>query len=85
MSDKTKTGHGYTCDPGCGCRGNAIPATYLLMQRLAVEEMAQVLIDHTRIDGIHGDCSCGHIVPPGRSFAAHQATALRASILGGAA
>lgn len=45
-------------------------------------EVARVLIDHTRTDGIHGDCSCGHVVPLGHSFAAHQADALaRAGLL----
>lgn len=48
-----------------------------------VDEVARVLIDHTRINGIHGDCSCGHVAPLGRSFAAHQAAALRAALLGG--
>lgn len=56
-----------------------------LAAALDVEEMAQVLIDHTRTDGIHGNCSCGHIgLLWGHSFAAHQAAALRAAILGGA-
>lgn len=50
----------------------------------AIEEMAQALIDHTRINGIHGDCSCGHVVPLGRSFAAHQAAGMRAALLGSA-
>lgn len=39
-------------------------------------EVARVLIEHTRIDGIHGDCLCKHVVPLGHSFAAHQAEAL---------
>lgn len=39
-------------------------------------EVARVLIDHTRISGILGDCSCGHRVPLGHSFTAHQAAML---------
>lgn len=39
-------------------------------------EVARVLIEHTRIDGIHGDCLCKHVVPLGHSFAAHQAAML---------
>lgn len=44
------------------------------------DELAGVLISHTRIAGIHGDCSCGHVVPLGHSFAAHQADALVAHL-----
>lgn len=70
------------------CHGQELPeapidlARAALVAALDVEQMARVLIDHTRIDGIHGDCSCGHVVPLGRSFAAHQAAAYRAAIVG---
>jgi hypothetical protein len=40
------------------------------------ERLADLLIDHTRLRGISGDCSCGHVVPLGHSFAAHQADAI---------
>ncbi len=49
---------------------------------LDADEISQTLIAHTRIDGIHGDCSCGHIVPLGHSFTAHQAAMLRAVTIG---
>lgn len=55
-------------------------ARRMLNQHVFVEQVARALRDHTRIDGIHGDCSCGHVVPLGHSFAQHQATALHASI-----
>lgn len=42
----------------------------------AVSEAGRVLREHIRIDVPHGDCSCGHVVPLGHSFAAHQADAL---------
>lgn len=42
-------------------------------------DVARVLIEHTRINGIHGDCSCGIVVQPGRRFSDHQAEALHAA------
>jgi hypothetical protein len=43
--------------------------------------VASVLIEHTRINGIAGDCSCGHVVPLGKSFARHQAAAVVAALV----
>jgi hypothetical protein len=48
------------------------------------EALARVLIKHTR-RGTEGLCSCGHVVPFGASFAAHQADALAAYLTDGAA
>jgi hypothetical protein len=42
-----------------------------------VDQVMNVLIEHTRIDGIHGDCSCGVVVPLGHRFTEHQAEELR--------
>ena len=42
-----------------------------------VDQVMRLLIEHTRIDGIHGDCSCGVVVPLGRRFSEHQAQELR--------
>lgn len=44
-----------------------------MSDRDAIED---ILIDHTRIRGISGDCSCGITVGLGLSFAAHQADAI---------
>lgn len=52
-----------------------------LTAALDAVDVARVLIDHTRINGIHGDCSCGHVAPLGRSFTAHQEHAIRAALL----
>lgn len=50
-----------------------------------VEGLAAVLIDHTRTFGMLGRCACGHVVPLGHSFAAHQAEAVTAWLTGGEA
>lgn len=41
-----------------------------------VERVMLLLIEHTRINGIHGDCSCGVVVQLGRRFSEHQAQEL---------
>lgn len=41
-----------------------------------ITDTMNVLIEHTRINGIHGDCSCGVVVPLGRRFTEHQAEEL---------
>jgi len=41
-----------------------------------VEQVMHLLIEHTRINGIHGDCSCGVVVQLGRRFSEHQAQEL---------
>jgi hypothetical protein len=41
-----------------------------------VEQVMNLLIEHTRINGIHGDCSCGVVVQLGRRFTEHQAQEL---------
>lgn len=41
-----------------------------------VTDVMNVLIEHTRINGIHGDCSCGVVVQLGRRFSEHQAEEL---------
>jgi hypothetical protein len=48
---------------------------------LAADLIASVLIEHTRLRGIEGDCSCGHVVPLGKSFARHQAEQVVAALL----
>lgn len=40
-----------------------------------VQAVAEALIDHTRLRPPSGECSCGHEVPLGHSFAMHQAEA----------
>lgn len=41
-----------------------------------VKRVADVLVEHTRMNPPGGRCSCGHEVPLGRSFTEHQAQAL---------
>lgn len=37
------------------------------------EAVTYRLVHHYRVNPPAGDCSCGHVVPPGHSFATHQA------------
>jgi hypothetical protein len=46
----------------------------------AVQIITAVLIAHTRIRPPAGDCSCGHVVPLGHSFTAHQAERIVAAL-----
>ena len=41
-----------------------------------VEQVMHLLIEHTRINGIGGECSCGVVVQLGRRFTEHQAQEL---------
>jgi hypothetical protein len=77
-------GHGTACDPGCGCRGNAIPPTPVLLRRIRDREaLARVLLD----DGFW----CGVCDEPSwscrecRATVLHGADAVAAYLTDGAA
>lgn len=48
--------------------------------RWPTEDIAERLIHHYQVRPPYGDCSCGHVVPLGHSFAEHQASAILAAL-----
>jgi hypothetical protein len=61
--------------------GHSVPTVReVLSAALDVEEIARVLVLHTRADA--GRCTCGYAGPIGSSFAVHQVGMIRLELLG---